>query len=101
LEGIESDAYATGQALTALRLSGFMAPEDEAYRRGSAFLLRTQLADGSWLVRSRSFPFQPYKESGYPHGKDQWISAAGASWATMALSLGDTEALRERGSANR
>ena len=35
----------------------------------------------------RSFPFQPYKESGFPHGNDQWISAAGASWATMALTL--------------
>ena len=31
-------------------------------------------------------PFQPYKESGFPHGKDQWISAAGTSWAVMALS---------------
>jgi hypothetical protein len=51
------------------------------------YLLRTQLGDGSWLVVSRSFPFQPYKESGFPHGKDQWISAAGTSWASMALSL--------------
>ena len=40
----------------------------------------------SW-VRSRAFPTQPYKESGFPHGKDQWISAAGTSWAAMALSL--------------
>jgi len=39
------------------------------------------------VVRTRSFPFQPYKESGFPHGKDQWISAAGTSWAAMALSL--------------
>jgi hypothetical protein len=54
------------------------------------FCYETQLADGSWLVRSRSFPFQPLKDSGFPHGKDQWISAAGTSWAAMALSLADT-----------
>jgi hypothetical protein len=31
--------------------------------------------------------FQPYFDSGFPHGFDQWISAAGTSWATLALSL--------------
>jgi len=31
--------------------------------------------------------FQPYFDSGFPHGFDQWISAAGTSWATIALSL--------------
>jgi len=31
--------------------------------------------------------FQPYFESGFPHGKDQWISVAGTNWATMALTL--------------
>jgi N-acyl-D-amino-acid deacylase len=39
------------------------------------------------LVQARAIPVQPYKESGFPHGKDQWISAAGTSWAVMALSL--------------
>jgi hypothetical protein len=38
-------------------------------------------------VRSRTFPLQPLKESGFPHGKHQWISAAGTSWATMAIAL--------------
>ena len=84
---IESDAYATGAALVALHMAGFVATKDEAYERGAGFLLRTQNPDGSWLVRSRAFPFQPYKESGFPHGKHQWISAAGTSWAVMALSL--------------
>ena len=84
---LETDAYATGQALVALNLAGQLATSDPAYQRGVAYLLRTQLSDGSWLVRSRAFPFQPYKESGFPHGKNQWISASGSSWAAMALSL--------------
>lgn len=87
LDTLETDAYATGQALVALYESGIVGRSDEAYRRGTDYLLRTQLPDGSWHVRTRSFPFQPYKESGFPHGKDQWISAAGTSWAAMALSL--------------
>jgi hypothetical protein len=87
LPAVESDAYATGQALVALRLSGEAQQDDAAYLRGIAFLLRTQLDDGSWFVRSRSFPFQTYRESGFPHGRHQWISAAGTSWAVMALTL--------------
>ena len=89
LTTLESDAYATGQALAALRISGQLQPSDAAWQKGAGFLLRTQLEDGSWLVRSRTFPFQPYKESGFPHGKNQWISAAGSSWAVLALSLGE------------
>jgi ankyrin repeat protein len=82
---LSSDAYATGQALVALRESGAVAITDEAYRRGVAFLMSTQLDDGSWYVRSRSIPFQPYFESGFPHGHDQWISVAATNWAVMAL----------------
>lgn len=80
-----SDAYATGQALVALREAGTMAVTDPAYRRGVEYLLSTQLEDGSWYVRSRAIPFQPYFESGFPHGLDQWISAAATNWATRAL----------------
>jgi N-acyl-D-amino-acid deacylase len=87
LSGRESDAYATGQALVALYEAGTEAKAPKALQHGLAFLLRTQLADGSWLVRTRSSPVQMYRESGFPHGKDQWISAAGTSWAAMALSL--------------
>jgi hypothetical protein len=87
LPGLEADAYATGQALVALKTSGEVAMTDSVYQRGVAFLLRTQLDDGSWFVHSRTIPFQPYKESGFPHGRHQWISAAGTSWATMALSF--------------
>jgi N-acyl-D-amino-acid deacylase len=86
LPGLESDAYATGQALVALQTSGYPVSSD-VYRRGVGFLLRTQFPDGSWLVRTRTFPLQPPRDSGFPHGKHQWISAAGTSWAAMALSL--------------
>ena len=82
---LESDSYATGEALTALRESGMAAADDLAVRRGVAFLLRTQLQDGSWYVKSRSVPIQVYFESGFPHGADQWISAAGTAWAVRAL----------------
>jgi hypothetical protein len=87
LPTLESDAYATGQALYALHRAEQIAAGDPAYQRGAGFLLRTQFPDGSWLVRTRSFPIQPYRESGFPHGKSQWISAAGTSWAAMALML--------------
>jgi hypothetical protein len=89
ISGIESDAYATGQAMVALHEAGILLPSDPAYKRGLAFLLRTQMPDGSWLVRTRSSPFQPLKESGFPHGRNQWISAAGTSWAAMALALSE------------
>jgi hypothetical protein len=86
LPALESDAYATGQALVALQTAGHAVSTPE-YRRGIAFLLRTQFSDGSWLVRTRTFPVQPPRDSGFPHGPHQWISAAGTSWAAMALSL--------------
>ena len=86
LAGLETDAYATGQALVALQAAGRDVSSSE-YQRGVAFLVRTQFPDGSWLVRTRTFPVQPPRDSGFPHGKHQWISAAGTSWATMALSL--------------
>ncbi len=89
LATLETDAYATGQALVALHEAGYT--RDAAYQQGIAFLLRTQLSDGSWLVRSRSIPVQQYKDSGFPHGKHQWISASGTSWAAMALSLSEPE----------
>src|ERR1700688_2066058 len=82
-----SDAYATGEALYALNAAGRMPASDPVYVKGVKYLLNTQAADGSWHVKSRSIWLQPYFESGFPYGHDQWISAAGTSWATMALSL--------------
>lgn len=85
LEGLESDAWATGEALFALREAGRISAGDTSQERGVQFLLRTQYEDGSWWVRSRTWPFQPHFDSGFPHGNDQWISAGGTAWATMAL----------------
>lgn len=85
LETMDTDAYATATALVALHRAGGLPVSDADYRRGIAWLLDAQLPDGSWHVVSRSKPFQKYFESGYPHGKDQFISITAASWATTAL----------------
>jgi squalene cyclase len=85
LSSLASDAYATGQALVALREAGAVVTTDPTYQRGIQFLMSTQLEDGSWYVKSRAIGFQPYFESGFPHGHDQWISAAATNWAAMAL----------------
>ncbi|MEO7599166.1 MAG: ankyrin repeat domain-containing protein [Opitutus sp.] len=87
LPGRETDAWATGSTLYALHEAGGMTCDDPVYQRGVAFLLRTQYPDGSWLVRTRTWPFQPHFNGRFPHGKDQWISAAGTAWASMALLL--------------
>ena len=82
---LASDAYATGQALVALKDSGSLGVADPAYQRGAHFLLNTQFEDGSWYVRSRSLAIMPFFESDFPYGRDQWISAAATNWAAMAL----------------
>ena len=87
LPTMASDAYATGLALYALHEGGGLAVENPVFQRGVEFLLRNQLADGSWFVASRSFPIVEYSTSGFPHGKHQFISAAATCWATMALAL--------------
>ena len=87
MAGLETDAFATGQALYALNAAGKMPVSDAVYQKGVGYLRRTQAVDGSWYVKSRSIEIQPYFESGFPYGHDQWISAAGTSWAAMALSL--------------
>ena len=86
MPGMESDAYATGQALYALSVAAQMSLSDPEYRRGIDYLRRTQADDGSWYVKTRSIWLQPYFESGFPYGQDQFISAAGTAWASIALS---------------
>jgi hypothetical protein len=56
--------------------------------RGVTYLLKTQQTDGSWHGKSRAPKFQPYFESGFPYGPDQWISASATAWATIALANG-------------
>lgn len=87
LDSMQTDAYATGQALYALQQSGQLEADAPAYQKGVAFLINTQQPDGSWHIVSRSFPSVPFVNSGFPHGGDQFISAAGSNWATMALLL--------------
>ena len=84
---LSSDAYATGQTLVALVKTGLLKPGDPAYQRALKFLISTQHADGSWYVRSRSPKFQPFFESGFPYGHDQWISAMATGWAASAVAI--------------
>lgn len=89
LPRLDSDAYATGQAIYALRVAAGLDRTNPAVERGLRYLLSTQLDDGTWRVRRRAFPFQPTMNSGFPHGRDAWISAAATSWAVMAMSVAD------------
>ena len=85
LDAMASDAYATGSAMVALHEAAGLSPNHPAYSRGVAFLVKTQEPDGSWWVKSRSKPFQPYYEGGFPHFKNQFISSTASGWATTAL----------------
>jgi ankyrin repeat protein len=82
------DAYSTGEALVALHEGG-MPATDAAFVRGLKFLISTQAKDGTWRVATRMLspaPVSPkYFTTGFPYGKDEFISYAGSSWAVMAL----------------
>jgi len=96
-----SDAYATGTVLVTLGQSGRLRPSDPAWQRGIRYLLETQQDDGSWHVVTRAAPIQKYFESGFPHGKDQFISMAATCWSTMALAMArDSPAPEEPPQAN-
>ena len=83
---LQSDAYATSQSLWVLSDTGTLPATDPAYRRGLQFLVKTRAdQDGSWHVPSRAPKFQPYFESGFPYGHDQWISAAATARAVSVL----------------
>src|SRR5580658_1285315 len=86
LPGTPGDAYATGEALYALHVSGEVSTSDTVYQRGVEWLLRNQLADGSWFMPTRTVPVQPHTfESGFPHGWHQFASDGASGWAAMAL----------------
>ncbi len=78
---------ATGKSLYALQTTGLPA-SDAAYQRAVKFPAGEHAA-GRWLLVcevARDGVTDQYFDAGFPHGFDQWISAAGTSWATMALS---------------
>ena len=80
-----SDAYATGQALYALRVGGGMSVKDPVYMKGTRFLLLTQDEDGSWFTNKRAIPANNYFDSSFPHGESQYASFNATCWATLAL----------------
>lgn len=96
LPAMGSDAYATGEALFALGSGGGMSVRDPVFRKSVDYLMSTQASDGSWHVKSRSIWLQPYLESGFPYGRDQFISTAGTAWATLALAIAAEPAKQSR-----
>ncbi len=86
LPSMQSTPYATGRSLVSLQIGG-LPVTDPAYQRGVKFLLDSQQEDGSWHTKTRALAFQPFFDNGFPHGYDQWMSAAATSWAAMALTL--------------
>jgi hypothetical protein len=86
LPTMQSDAYATGQALFAMAVVGTANEKRDAYERGIAYLLQTQEASGAWVVATRSNPIQPYINADFPpYDENQYISAAASNWAALAL----------------
>jgi ankyrin repeat protein len=88
IAGYRSDAYSTGEALVALREAGVLAA-DRALSRGVAFLESSQARDGTWRVRTRMISpaeVSPmYFATGFPYGKDEFLSFTGSCWAVMGL----------------
>lgn len=74
-----SDAWATGQALYVLCVAG-QKPDAEAIQKARAFLLKTQLADGSWLMKSRPRGNAPMGAKNL-----EPITYASTSWALLGL----------------
>ena len=88
LPAYAADAYSTGEALYALHEAGVTAT-DPVWSAGMKFLISTQAPDGTWRVHTRMIspaPVSPeYFPSGFPYGKDEYLSYAGSSWAVMAM----------------
>jgi Prenyltransferase and squalene oxidase repeat len=77
---LKSDAFATGQTLYVLSLTGYTAERPEI-KRGIDFLVATQLPDGSWPMISRSTPDGSIGSSKLLTP----ITCAASSWATLGL----------------
>ena len=78
VKGIASDAFATGQALYVLNLSGVTNDRPEV-QRGVAFLVTTQKDDGSWAMTPRSHPDTTPMTNTVP------ITYFGSAWGTIGL----------------
>lgn len=65
--------------------SGELTVDYPAIASGCRYLIQSQLTDGTWHVATHAKPIQLYYESGFPHGKDQFISITATGWAVMAL----------------
>jgi hypothetical protein len=76
LIGDESDAFATGMSLYALRTAG-VAADDAAVGRGVRFLLDTQRGDGSWAVKGT----KEKKKGSVQETAVYW----GTAWAVIGL----------------
>jgi ankyrin repeat protein len=88
LPGYVSDAYSAGEASFALREAGIPVG-NPGLQKGLQFLVSTQAKDGTWHVSTRMLsPAEvspTYFKTGFPYGKDEFLSYAGSSWAAMAL----------------
>jgi hypothetical protein len=73
--------------ILALHQAGGIVTTDPAYQRGAAYLLKHQLADGTWKVKTRVSPVQVAIDDIFPHGNHQWISSVATGWSSMALML--------------
>jgi ankyrin repeat protein len=91
LAGYEPDAYSTGEALFALHEAGVEA-SDAVWSKGAKFLISAQAQDGTWRVHTRMVSpadvSPKYFPTGFPYGKDEFLSYAGSSWAVLALLSG-------------
>lgn len=96
LTTLPPSVYTTAHALVALHGAG-LAGTDTVWHNGVNFLLKNQQGDGSWFVPTRALAVQPFFDAGFPHGVNQWISAAGSAWATMALALDVSSSEPSRG----
>src|SRR5262249_56739328 len=74
-----SDAFATGQSLYALTLTGKKA-EAPVVQKARMFLVRSQHPDGSWPMISR-----PVQTGGKGANNLEPITYAGAAWAILGL----------------
>src|SRR5262249_52598485 len=88
LSHYDADAYSTGEALFALHEAG-VSPTDPVWSKGLNFLISSQAQDGTWHVRTRMISpaeISPkYFLTGFPYGRDEFLSYAGSCWAVMAL----------------